>query len=135
MVNIGGDFHLFTDNHPETTLKNLGFKNRQKAVESILKIEKTFSYMRDIQKINTCSPENLRPRYFLDSKKIIEKFYLQQKMYRVLGLLNRAKILVLRYAKTDILEAIEILQKWLDEYKVKIQKYSGLVYKKCGDPK
>ena len=127
----GGDLHLFTNDNPETTLKGLGFKNKEIAIQSIIKIESTFSILRDKQKINTCSPKNLRPRYFLDSEKIIDKFYLQQKMYRVLGLLNRAKIVSHRYPKNDILEAIEILQKWMDEYRIIIQKYSGLVYHKC----
>jgi hypothetical protein len=82
-ITQGGNLQLFTDDNPETTLKGLGFKNKEKVIESISLIEYTFSKLRDKQVVNTCSPEFLRPRYYLDSKEIIEKFYLQQKMYGV----------------------------------------------------
>lgn len=128
---LGGNLNLFTDDNPETTLKGLGFKNKEKAIESIETIEFIFSKLKVEQIVNTCSPEFLRPRYYLDSKEIIEKFYLQQKMYRVLGLLNRAKIVSNRYPKNDILEAIDVLERWMDEYKVKIGTYKKLKYKPC----
>ncbi len=130
-IQNGGDKHLFSDDNPETTLKGLGFKNKQKAIDSIILIEKTFSDMRDKQRIHGCSPKKLRPRYYLDTKEAVEKFYLQQKMYRVLGLLNRAKMISYRYPKEDILEAIEVLQKWMDEYREIIKKYIGIHYIKC----
>ncbi len=128
---LGGNLNLFTDDNPETTLKGLGFKNKEKAIESIETIEFIFSKLKVEQIVNTCSPEFLRPRYYLDSKEIIEKFYLQQKMYRVLGLLNRAKIVSNRYPKNDILEAIDVLERWMDVYKVKIGTYKKLKYKPC----
>ena len=128
---LGGDLHLFTNDNPETTLKGLGFKNKEKALESIALIEITFSKLRDEQILNTCSPLNLRPRYLLDSKEAIEKFYLQQKMYRVLGLLNRAKIIYNKYPKESLLEAISVLEEWMGEYRNAIQKYKKTKYNKC----
>jgi hypothetical protein len=123
--------HLFTDDNPETTLKGLGFKTREKTIKSIKLIEDTFSNLKKNQQINTCSPLNLRPRYILDSQRAIEKFYLQQKMYRVLGLLNRAKTIYSRYPKDTLKESIQILKNWMNEYHKVIRKYKDIKLKKC----
>jgi hypothetical protein len=120
MFCVGGNNHLFSDDNPETTLKGLGYKDRKTAIHSIKKIEETFSRMRNEQKVNTYSPNNLRPRAFLDSKKAIERYYLKQKMYRILALLNRLKV-----TKKPNTEAMELFQKWMKEYRVQMDKLLG----------
>ncbi len=128
---LGGNNHLFSNDNPATTLRGLGFKNKDIALQSIQKIEEVFSRLRDKQKINTCSPKFLRPRYLLDSEAIIEKYYLHQKMYRVLALLNRANTVKYRYPKEGIIEAIEVFRQWMKEYHILIQKYAHVHYSKC----
>lgn len=128
---LGGDLHLFTDDNPETTLKGLGFKTLDKTKNSIVLIEKTFSNLRDKQEIGGCSPNNLRPKVFLETSKHIDKFYLQQKMYRILGLLNRAKIIYKRYPSDELKKSIELLEEWMADYHISIKKYNDIKLKKC----
>lgn len=135
MFFIGGDLQLFTNNNPETTIKGLKFKNKELALESIEKIELIFTTLQHQQRINTSSPTWLRPRYFLHSQEIIEKFYLQQKMYRVLGLLNRAKSVYNRTLKKNILQSIEVFLTWMTQYHRSIQKYKNHYYIRIQYPK
>lgn len=40
---MGKSENLYTDDHPETTIEGLGFKNREKAEESVAKVQKLVS--------------------------------------------------------------------------------------------
>jgi len=40
---FGSNYHLFSNNNPQTTIKNLGFKNPQKTLKYIEKIESHFA--------------------------------------------------------------------------------------------
>jgi hypothetical protein len=108
--------NLFTNDNPETTIKNLSFKTTDDTIKSIRKIESIFNKLKNKQKINTYSPLNLRPRTYFENKESIEKFYLKQKMYRIIGLLNRAKIVYKNHPSIQLEKSINILQKWMDNY-------------------
>lgn len=78
---------LYSDNHPETTIKNTGYKNKQTAINTIKLIKKrSLRYQFDV--INT--------------------------MY------NRAKYN--KYINENMLEAMDIFIKWLNNYPTKKQK-------------
>ena len=80
--------NLYTDDHPETTLYGLVFRNKEVDKKSIKKIEKYFENMKRKQKKNTFSSSNVRPKNFEDLKEI-KLYYQFTKKYRVLGLHNR----------------------------------------------
>ena len=109
--------HLFTDDNPETTLKGLGFKTPQKTMESIQKIEEYFNHLEQEQPIGGWTPPIVRPREFIDSVAKRHQYYRKQKMYRVLGLLNRARVIYARTGSLDISASIEILEEWMRLYK------------------
>jgi len=109
--------NLFTNDNPETTIKGLSFKTKKDTIMSIHKIESIFNNLKKHQKINQYSPPNLKPITYFDTKKSIEKYYLKQKMYRILGLLNRAKVIYKRYPNNELKGSISILQSWMDDYK------------------
>ena len=108
---------LFTDNNPETTLKGLGFKNIKKTKESIKKIEEYFITMCKNQKLDKWTSYKTRPKEYIKTKEQKIKYYEKQKMYRILGLLNRAKILYEKYPNPELKESIRLLQKWMKKYK------------------
>lgn len=110
--------HLFTDDNPETTLGGLGFKTPQKTMESIQKIEEYFNHLEQEQSIGNWTPPNVRPREFIDSIAKRHQYYRKQKMYRVLGLLNRAKVIYARSGGDNILASIQILEEWMRLYKM-----------------
>ena len=115
--------NLYTDDNPETTIKGLGFKNELKAKETIQIVEYYFNKLEKKQKIPGYSPLNLRPKVYLSNQIENKKYYLKQKMYRVLGMSNRAKGMIHRVKNPeDILKAIKIFDKWLAQYKNKIKK-------------
>jgi len=107
---------LFTDDHPETTLHGLQFQNKELALKSIQLIEAHFTKLMREQKINAPTPNNVRPHKVLTTKKDIEKYYETQKMWRVLALLNRAKVLYKKTKKKDLLESIKIFEEWMEQY-------------------
>lgn len=109
--------HLFTDDNPETTLKGLGFKTPEKTIESIEKIEEYFNNLEKNQPLNSYTPNNVRPKQYLQTKSEIHYYYCKQKMYRILGLLNRAKVVYKKTGSDKILASIHILMDWMDEYK------------------
>lgn len=111
--------NLFTDDNPKTTVKNLGFKNKEKAIESINIIENHFNLLQKKQKIPGYSPNNLLPKKYIKTKKECNNYYMIQKKYRVLGLLNRAKTIIKKNnninekSVKNINEAIKILNKYI----------------------
>ena len=109
---------LYTDNNKKTTLKGLGYKNRQIALETIRKVEIYFNYMKGQQKIPGWTPNNVLPKKYLSNKNELERYYEIQKMYRILGMSNRAKGMVNRVKKNKGLkEAIAVFKIWLEQYK------------------
>ena len=109
---------LYSDDNPKTTLKGLGFKNEDKAKETIEKVEKYFDKLMKKQKINSYTPDNVLPKKLLTTKKEIKKYYQLQKMYRILGMSNRAKGMVNKVNKNkDLKKAIKIFDKWIKTYK------------------
>lgn len=105
--------NLFTDDNPETTIKGLGFKTPDITKKSIAKIEYLINQMKKKQKLGDYSPKNLRPRTLLDSKEKINKYFYTQKLYRILGLLNRAKVVYKRYPNKDLQQSIKLLLSWI----------------------
>jgi hypothetical protein len=109
---------LYTDKNPNTTLKGLGYRNELIAKKSINMIETYFNKMLKKQKPNTYTPNNVKPRIFINNKKENFNYYQKQKMYRVLGLLNRAKGMIHRITNNiDMIQAIKIFELWMKKYK------------------
>ena len=109
--------HLFTDDNPETTLKGLGFKTPEKTLNSIKLIEEYFDNLEKTQKLNSYTPNNVRPKQYLQTIDEIHYYYRKQKMYRILGLLNRAKVIYKKTGSDNILASIDILMDWMENYK------------------
>jgi len=109
--------NLFTDDNPKTTLHGLSFKNIINTKKSIKIIDIYFNKIKNEQKINEYSPKNLLPKMFLQTKKEINSYYKKQKLYRILGLLNRAKVIYKRYPNNELYNSIKILDCQLKKYK------------------
>jgi hypothetical protein len=108
---------LFTDDNPSTTIQGLGFKTPEITRESIKIIEKVLNRMRNEQKIGY-SNRKLRPCEKLDSQQMIDRYYKKQKMYRALGLLNRAKVIFKRYPSNNLKLSIKILEKYMKKLNI-----------------
>jgi hypothetical protein len=109
---------LYTDRNPITTLKGLGYKNEKVAKNSIKLIEIHFSQLYKKQKLNSWTPFNVKPKKFITNKTQSYKYYQTQKMYRVLGLVNRAKGMVHRIDNNkQMIKSIKIFEKWMQKYK------------------
>jgi hypothetical protein len=108
---------LFTDDNPKTTLHGLSFKNVINTKKSIKNIDQYFNKIKNEQKINDYSPKNLLPKMFLQTIKEINSYYKKQKLYRILGLLNRAKVIYKRYPNNELYMSIKLLSKQLIKYK------------------
>tara|TARA_B100000925_G_scaffold291256_1_gene278691 strand:+ start:80 stop:595 length:516 start_codon:yes stop_codon:yes gene_type:complete len=109
--------NLYTDDNPETTLKGLGFKNALKALETIRIVEKYFDKLEKSQKIPGFTPKCVLPKTYINNKIESKKYYQKQKLYRILGMQNRAKGMVNRIKNNkNILLAIDIFQNWLDKH-------------------
>jgi hypothetical protein len=122
---------LYTDDNMAFTIHGLSYKDKQSAIESIEKIDIVFNQIAKSIEPGTCSPEFIRPRVHLYTKLDIAKFILIQKMYRVLALNNRAKVLYRRTQKQSIGEAIEIFNNWLKQYKNLILKLVDIKLTRC----
>lgn len=110
--------NLFTDDNPKTTVTNLGFKNKHKALESIRIVEKHFDSLEKKQKIPGYTPKNVLPKRYLETVEESKRFYKVQKKYRILGLLNRAKTMIKKKninpeSVKNIKEAIKVLDKFV----------------------
>ena len=80
---------LYTNDNPKTTIKGLGFKNKKTAIETIKIVEEVFNNMMKNQKI-----------------------------FRILGMRNRAKGMLNRVKNNkDLCEAIKIFDIWLNKNK------------------
>ena len=111
---------LYTNNNPKTTIKGLGFKNKKTAIETIKIVEEVFNNMMMNQKIPGYSSKNTLPRKFLHNQKENKLYYKNQKIFRILGMNNRAKGMVNKVKNNkDIKDAIKIFNKWLSDYKKK----------------
>ena len=110
--------NLFTDDNPKTTIKGLGFKDVKTTKKSIKNINNHFDELKVKQKINSYTPKNLLPKQFITNKKEIIIFYNKQKMYRILGLLNRAKVVYKIYPNSELKKSIQILNLWMEKYKL-----------------
>ena len=105
---------LYTDDNPITTLKGLGFKDKNKALETINIVEKYFNQMNKNQKIPGYTPNNVLPRKYISNKKESNKYYLLQKKYRILGMRNRGVGMLKKVSSNkNILDAIKIFNNWL----------------------
>ncbi len=112
--------HLFTDDNPETTVKGLKFKTLEDTKQSIQFIEFYFNQLRRNQKENESTPDNVLPKKVLKTKNEIITYYEQQKMYRIIGLLNRAKSIFKKYPNEELEKSIKLLEEWMQKYKNKI---------------
>ena len=108
---------LYSDINKHTTLKGLKFKDKKVAKESIQKIEDYFDNMYSKQNIPAYSNKKTLPKKYLETKSEAKRYYKIQKMYRVLGLLNRAKSMLERVDSEDIEDAVKVFEKWMKKYK------------------
>lgn len=111
--------NLYTDDNPETTLKGLGFKNKIIALETIIKVENHFDMMQTSQNVPGITPNNVKPREFINNESELKQYYQKQKMYRILGMLNRAKGMIHRVKDaSNIKQAIDVFEIWMKSYKM-----------------
>ncbi len=122
---------LYTDDNLEFTIEGLSYKNRKSAINSIEKIDLILDRIAKSIGINSCSPNYLHPRYYLETEVHIEKFILIQKMYRILALNNRAKVLYKKTLNRELGDAIDVFTIWLKEYKNLILKLKSIKLIKC----
>lgn len=113
--------NLFTNDNPETTIKGLGFKTPQITKLSIKKINRYMDIRCEYQQIPGY-PIQLLPHTYLNTKKEAKHYYRNQKMTRVLGLLNRATSVIKRtkdiIKRGEIEKSIEILRNWVNENRI-----------------
>jgi hypothetical protein len=119
------NMNLFSDDHPETTLHGLRFATPQLTLTSINKIENHFDHLLKVQFIPGY-PNSLRPKTYLTRRTQAISYYQNQKMYRVLGLLNRASSIYKNMGKNNtpnikkmenIRQSITLLKKWINTHK------------------
>lgn len=109
--------NLYTDDNPHTTIKGLGFKDKETALNTILIVEQHFDKVRKTQKIPGYSPNNLLPIKYIKNKNEADKYYKLQKFYRIMGMRNRAKGMLKKSKNTlNLIAAIKIFDKWLQDY-------------------
>lgn len=113
--------NLYTDDNPQTTLKGLGFKNKLKALQTIIRVESYFDKMYKSQVVPGWTPYNVLPRTYIETDQEAFKYYQKQKMYRILGMHNRAKGMINRIKdkekKSDMFQAMIVFKKWMTQYK------------------
>ena len=122
---------LYSDKNKKTTLKGLGFKNKEISKNTIKRVEEYFKLMYEKQKIPGNTHPNTLPSKFLNSKTEAKKYYNVQSMYRILAMRNRAKSMLERVknedSKYNLNESVKIFDKWLNNYKIK----GGTKYVDC----
>ena len=73
---------------------------------------------KQLQNIPSYTPDNVLPKKYLDTKEGTIKYYKNQKMFRILGMRNRAKGMIRRVKNNkNFKEAIEIFDMWMKTYK------------------
>ena len=101
---------LYDDANPSTTLNDLGFRDKKTAIDSVKKNQKLYKK----QKIPAYSSNKTLPKKYIKNKEDSYKYYRSQTVYRILGLLNRAKSMITRIKNKEsiknIKEAICILE-------------------------
>lgn len=106
--------HLYTDDHPYTTVHGLGYKNAHVARQTIQKVEQHFDATQRRQRVPGLTPRNCRPSRYLHTKKSCTRYYRTQKTYRILGMCNRARGLLRRSRNPTALRgAIRVFEQWL----------------------
>ena len=116
-IYININMNLYTNDNPITTLKGLGFKNKETALDTINKVESYFNNLLSKQKIPGFTPKNVLPKKKLDTNEDAIKYYQTQKLYRILGMMNRAKGMIHRVNKEkqkNFEQAIKVFKKWID---------------------
>ena len=109
--------HLYTDDHPHTTVRGLGYKNAQVARQTIHKVEQHFDAKQRWQHVPGWTPRTCRPRRYLHTKKSCARYYRTQKKYRILGMCNRARGSLRRTRDPHALRgAIRVFEQWLAQY-------------------
>lgn len=124
---------LFTDDNRDFTIYGLSYKNKESAIKSIEKIDRVLDTIASSIELNTCSPSFIRPVYHIHTRNQLDKYILIQKMYRVLALNNRAKVLYNRTGNNNIKAAIDIFSLWLKQYKNLILKLKQVQLIKCNN--
>lgn len=108
--------NLYNDLNKNTTVKGLGFRNREVALDSIDIVEDYFDKLYKKQKIPGYSSSKTLPRKYIKTKKESKDYYDTQKMYRILGLHNRAKSMIERIKNKEsiknIKEAIKVFKSY-----------------------
>lgn len=106
--------NLYTDDHPVTTIKGLGYKNATVAQQTIRRVEHAFATLRRKQLVPGWTPRTVRPHVYLRTKKATSRYYNHQMTYRILGMRNRAKGMLHRVRDaSDLQAAIAVFDKWL----------------------
>lgn len=110
--------NLYTDDNPQTTLKGLGFKNKESAINTIKTVENYFNNMLEKQIIPGYTPNNVLPKKYLENNQQKYQYYQTQKMYRILGMLNRARGMINKIKNKKYMnQAIIIFENWMNKYK------------------
>lgn len=109
--------HLYTDDHPHTTVRGLGYKNAQVARQTIHKVEQYFDAKQRWQRVPGWTPRTCRPRRYLRTKKSCTRYYRTQQTYRILGMCNRARGSLRRSNHPNALRgAIRVFEQWLAQH-------------------
>ena len=78
--------------------------------------------MKKNQLIPGYTSDSVLPKEFISTKKQSNEYYNKQKLYRILGMSNRAKGMIHRVKKSEnLIDAIVIFDKWLQNYKLRQQ--------------
>ena len=88
--------NLYNDLNKNTTVKGLGFRNKEVALDSIDIVEDYFDKLYKNKKYQDILVLKLYPEKYIKTKKESKDYYDTQKMYRILGLHNRAKSMIER---------------------------------------
>lgn len=122
--------NLYTDDNPQTTLGGLGYRDVDAALETIERVETHFDRLLTEQIVPGWTPENVLPREYLSNGSECQAYYKKQKMYRILGMRNRAVGMVDRLKnearQKEMQEAIVVFDEWLRLYRESLRKGGSL---------
>ena len=108
------EMHLYTDDHPETTLSGLSYTSARAAKRSLQRIDAYFDALSKAHVLGTATPACVRPQRTLHTTDEVQHYYTQQKRYRVIGMCNRARGQLARAQKPhEMRAAIAVYDKWL----------------------
>lgn len=109
---------LYADYHPESSVKGFGYKNKEVALKTIMKLEK-------MDKNGELKKKLIGPDKRIDAEQIKNKIR-SYKLQVVNTMYNRAKFH--KFRSNDMLEAMKVFKEYLD--KLKSVKDIGKVKKK-----